>query len=301
MADIFLSYAEEDRPIAARIAALLESAGWSVWWDRKIAAGKTWRDVLEQALQNMRCMVVLWSSHSIKSEWVKEEAEEGRTQRKLIPILIEPVIPPVGFRSFQAADFTGWDGSSEFFAARQLVVDLEALLGEPARPGVALNSPPTISWSTSSTNRKEAISRSGLELASRWCRQTRWRSLAGSVAVVTLLITAPLSHRSAVDVESTVSNPMPQIDPGAAIKPLPGEIRVYAPAADPVEGSMPTSGIIDPARRPANMRAAAPQAKATAISNARSVDPRCREILDRVQLGEPLSEENQALLQKECR
>jgi hypothetical protein len=45
---------------------------------------KTWRNVLEQVLQNMRCMVVLWSANSIKSEWVKEEAEEGKTQGKLV-------------------------------------------------------------------------------------------------------------------------------------------------------------------------------------------------------------------------
>jgi hypothetical protein len=47
MADIFISYANEDRDKAAKIAALLESAGWRVWWDRRIPAGRTWRAVLE--------------------------------------------------------------------------------------------------------------------------------------------------------------------------------------------------------------------------------------------------------------
>ena len=66
--------------MARKISKLFEDEGWSVWWDRKIPIGKTWRNVLEEALQNMRCMVVLWSANSIKSEWVKEEAEEGKTQ-----------------------------------------------------------------------------------------------------------------------------------------------------------------------------------------------------------------------------
>ena len=34
MAEIFLSYAKEDREPARRIAKVLESCGWSVFWDR---------------------------------------------------------------------------------------------------------------------------------------------------------------------------------------------------------------------------------------------------------------------------
>jgi hypothetical protein len=130
MADIFLSYANEDRETARAVAGLLESAGCSVWWDRRIPAGRTWRSMIEEALRDMRCMVVLWSTHSVDSDWVKEEAEEARVLGKLIPVLIEPVKPPVGFRSIQAADLTDWDGSKESLGARQLIADLESLFGK---------------------------------------------------------------------------------------------------------------------------------------------------------------------------
>ena len=132
MAEIFLSYAKEDREIASRLSTMLEQAGWTVWWDRRIPAGRTWRDVLEEALREMRCMVVLWSSQSIESDWVKEEAEEARAVKKLVPVLIEAVNPPVGFRAIQAADLTDWDGVSESVGLRQLIADLESLLGKPA-------------------------------------------------------------------------------------------------------------------------------------------------------------------------
>jgi hypothetical protein len=79
----------------------------------------------------MRCMVVLWSTHSVDSDWVKEEAEEARALGNLIPVLIEPVKPPVGFRSIQAADLTDWDGSTDYVGARQLIADLESLIGKP--------------------------------------------------------------------------------------------------------------------------------------------------------------------------
>jgi hypothetical protein len=131
MADIFLSYANEDREAARAVAGLLESAGCTVWWDRRIPAGRTWRSMIEEALREMRCMVVLWSTHSVESDWVKEEAEEARALGRLIPVLIEPVKPPVGFRSIQAADLIDWDGSRDSLGARQLIADIESLMGNP--------------------------------------------------------------------------------------------------------------------------------------------------------------------------
>ena len=78
-------------------------------------------------------MVVLWSAKSIESEWVYEEASEGRRQGKLVPVMIENVRPPAGFREIQAADLTGWDGSADFDGLRMLLSDLENLLGKRRR------------------------------------------------------------------------------------------------------------------------------------------------------------------------
>jgi TIR domain len=128
MADIFLSYGEADRETAGRIARLLEGQGWSVWWDRKIPGGQTWREVIQSALQDMRCMVVLWSRSSVDSFWVNEEAEEGRTRKQLMPVLIERVVPPIGFRSVQTIDLVDWDGSPEASGVQRLIGDVAALL-----------------------------------------------------------------------------------------------------------------------------------------------------------------------------
>ena len=133
MADIFLSYAKEDREVARKVATLLENAGWVVWWDRRIPAGRTWRSVLEEALRDMRCMVVLWSTHSVESDWVRDEADEARTRKRLVPVLIEAVNPPVGFRTIQAADLSDWDGSNSAPGVKQLIADLESLVGKPAQ------------------------------------------------------------------------------------------------------------------------------------------------------------------------
>jgi TIR domain/Bacterial Ig-like domain (group 2) len=140
MADIFISYANEDKETAARLAAFLESVGWSVWWDRRIPAGRSWRSVLQEALKDMRCMIALWSRDSVESPWVAEEAEEARKLGKtLVPILIQRVEPPIGFRTIQAADLVNWDGSRDDPAAKMLIADLESLLGKPAAKPIERN------------------------------------------------------------------------------------------------------------------------------------------------------------------
>ncbi len=111
MSDIFISYAREDLDAARRLAEALELHGWSVFWDRTIPAGKTWREVIGTALDECRCVVVLWSKDSIASSFVLEEADHGLGRGILIPALIENVTPPLGHRGMQAADLAKWDGS----------------------------------------------------------------------------------------------------------------------------------------------------------------------------------------------
>jgi hypothetical protein len=126
MKDVFLSYAHQDLNRVKRIVAACEARGWTVFWDRTIPAGKTWREVVGKALDEARCVVVVWSSASLKSHWVQEEADEGRERGILIPVLLEDVKPPMGFRNLQAISFSDTNALNE---ALGLVVDgVEALL-----------------------------------------------------------------------------------------------------------------------------------------------------------------------------
>jgi len=49
----------------------------------------------------------------------------------LIPILVEPVRPPIGFRSLQAADLSGWEGNAAHTGFKVLVGALSDLLEMP--------------------------------------------------------------------------------------------------------------------------------------------------------------------------
>jgi formylglycine-generating enzyme required for sulfatase activity len=131
MSDIFISYARQDRPRAEAIAKALEDHGWSVWWDWNIPTGKTFRQVIQEQLDGARCVIVLWSATSVNRKWVIEEASEGDERGILVPVLIENVRPPLGFRSIQTADLTGWAGENTAPTYLRLCADIGALIAAP--------------------------------------------------------------------------------------------------------------------------------------------------------------------------
>jgi tetratricopeptide (TPR) repeat protein len=110
MASVFLSYDHEDSARAAPIAAALEANGHSVWWDRQIHGGAEYDSEIESAVGRSDAVVVLWSEKSIRSAWVRDEAGEGRDRGRLVPVLIDPVKPPMGFRQYQTVDLASWSG-----------------------------------------------------------------------------------------------------------------------------------------------------------------------------------------------
>ena len=106
MGRVFLSYDHDDRARVAPIAAAIEKAGHSVWWDERIAAGAEYNSEIEAAVERADAVVVLWSERSVRSAWVRDEAAEGRDRGKLVPITIDGTKPPMGFRQYQTIDLS---------------------------------------------------------------------------------------------------------------------------------------------------------------------------------------------------
>ena len=117
MAQLFLSYAREDREAAELLARALTSRGWTVWWDRDIPVGRKFHKVIEQELSQAKCVIVLWSHNAVASDWVQNEAADAAQREILVPVRIDDVRLPLEFRRLQTADLCDWRKgfqSSEF-------------------------------------------------------------------------------------------------------------------------------------------------------------------------------------------
>lgn len=129
MASVFLSYDREDGEEARKIALALEKAGHSVWWDRHIKAGAQYSKEIDRALKEADAIVVLWSERSVDSAWVRDEAAAGRDSGRLVPVLLDSTVPPLGFRQYQTIDLSPARGRGRSAALMQLVGAVEALSG----------------------------------------------------------------------------------------------------------------------------------------------------------------------------
>lgn len=167
MADVFLSYANEDAEHARALAEALVGEGLSVWWDHHIPPGKTWADVIEQEIANARCVIVLWTPVSVQSQWVRSEAREGLTRHVLVPVIGEEGVRlPLEFRHVQAAYLHDWDTSDDRSEYAQLLASVRDVL----RRGTAI--PEAVPSPVAPRRRKRQV----------------WPWIAGGVVVLVLAL-----------------------------------------------------------------------------------------------------------------
>ena len=134
MSHIFLSYAREDLARVKPVVEALVARGWSVWWDRTIKPGQIFARVIQIALDEARCVIVLWSRDSVESDWVQSEADEGQRRGILIPAILDEVMIPLAFRRIQAASLVGWSGKLPHTGFEELEQAVEGILTSAAQP-----------------------------------------------------------------------------------------------------------------------------------------------------------------------
>lgn len=131
MTDVFVSYASEDRQKVQPLVRLLEDAGITVWWDRHIGLGTSFDVEIERALDQSRCVIVVWSRHSVESEWVRSEAADAADRGIVVPVLIDEAKPPLSYRRMQSADLRGWGGDRSAPQISALLDKVVEILGRP--------------------------------------------------------------------------------------------------------------------------------------------------------------------------
>ena len=135
---VFLSYSRTDLERARPVIALLEAAGFDLWWDGRLEGGENYLATTEDRLESADCVAVLWSQTSVASHWVRDEAQRGRERGCLVPLSLDGTMAPLGFRQFQLLDISGWSGDPGDALAGRILAGVRARTG---RRGV-VNEPP---------------------------------------------------------------------------------------------------------------------------------------------------------------
>ncbi|MBL8549742.1 MAG: toll/interleukin-1 receptor domain-containing protein [Hyphomonadaceae bacterium] len=102
MARVFINFDNEDLPIAEALADALRSEGLDAPFEEYLtfaneALDATLAERIESDLQTADCVLTIWSSHSVRSEWVLAEAEVGAKRGVLVQVCVGEAAPPSDF------------------------------------------------------------------------------------------------------------------------------------------------------------------------------------------------------------
>jgi hypothetical protein len=129
---VFLSYAHDDQVRAQRLGAALAERGYIVWWDGLIEGGAQYAKSIREALEAADAVIVLWSERSVDSDWVRDEAAQGRDRRRLVPLSLDGSLPPLGFGQYQTIHLADWRGNSDAPQIDAIHRAIAIAIGKPA-------------------------------------------------------------------------------------------------------------------------------------------------------------------------
>jgi hypothetical protein len=87
-AQVFISYAARDEPLARRVEDALERRGIPTWSAYRLAVGADWTADIRTALEKAAVVIVLVTPDSLASQWVTYEWSTALAQSKrVIPVL----------------------------------------------------------------------------------------------------------------------------------------------------------------------------------------------------------------------
>lgn len=236
MAQVFISYSQQDRARVRALVEALEGAGLTVFWDPKLRAGEVYRVVLRSELDAAECVVVVWSGSSVRSDWVIWEASHGKRRKILVPVLIDDLdvleLPPEFSGQHAQRIDVGDDDLAE--QMRRFTADVVAVVGP------------------SDVNEVRAVRPPG---GAR--KRVHWRSIAGSSGAIAALgigywmlvgskaMEEPQASRVAAPnpVETPASTPEPPVSkpssqssrsvPSNDVRPMQPEVKPTSVSPEP--------------------------------------------------------------------
>jgi hypothetical protein len=138
VADVFIGYATEDSLRATEVAEALVGSGVLLWLEPGFQARSLVAAEIKNQLSCAKCVLILWSHHSVRSMWVRDQANAGRERGALLPVLIEPLDArrevPTEFRDIPYEDLSTWNGDSQAAEFVKLTERIKRMVDSSATP-----------------------------------------------------------------------------------------------------------------------------------------------------------------------
>jgi TolB-like protein/tetratricopeptide (TPR) repeat protein len=185
---VFVSYARADEKAAKAIIRIIERAGYGVWWDGLIPGGERFSARISDALEGARAIAVLWSAHSMQSNWVQDEAAFARDHHRLVPISIDGTEPPLGFRQLQCIDISKGGPRASNPAIHRALQAIAEMMDRPFAPDA-------VRFGGRGINRRAAML-GGSVLAVGAAALAGWSFLRPTVAAANTIAVLPFDNLS---------------------------------------------------------------------------------------------------------
>ncbi|HEV2043086.1 MAG TPA: TIR domain-containing protein, partial [Sphingomicrobium sp.] len=121
-----------------------EAHGYTVWWDAMIEGGASFAKSIRGALETADAVIVLWSKTSVESDWVADEAAQGRDRKRLVPLSLDGSLPPLGFRQYQTIDLANWRGKADSPQIESIDRAIRSATGQAPAGRMSIPAPPTV-------------------------------------------------------------------------------------------------------------------------------------------------------------
>jgi adenylate cyclase len=135
LADIFISYARASSAEAKAVCEALRAEGHAVWWDDDLPPHRSYSEVIAERLNEAKVVIVIWTDEAARSQWVRSEANRGRSRDKLVQVSFGNAELPMPFDQIQCVDLSGWIGEADHAGWRKIVASVAELkAGGAPRP-----------------------------------------------------------------------------------------------------------------------------------------------------------------------
>lgn len=138
MSEIFISYARQERQLAAPVAKLLSDLDLEVFMDvQDIEAGTAFPFVIDRTLKSSKAVVACWSPLAFTREWVMNECVVAKFRQTLVPIAVSQfdfLDIRVDFVSMDYADLSDWKGNATNPGVQKMLRAISKLVGRELAP-----------------------------------------------------------------------------------------------------------------------------------------------------------------------